>query len=81
MKTIKIGRKTYEIKKGDYILFNQACYQFCSGDNRTLKVEGWNRYSNLVIPKSRMKEIDLESMKKIETGNKEKRTLLIRWYF
>ncbi len=37
METIKIGRTEYEIKKGDYILDNGACHQFCSGDNRSLE--------------------------------------------
>jgi len=81
MKTIKIGRKTHEIKKGDYILFNQACYQFCAGDNRGLKMEGYTKCTSLVMPKSRLKEIDFNNMKKVEVGNKEERTLLIRWYF
>lgn len=81
MKTIKIGRKTYEIKKGDYILYNQACYQFVTGDRRILKFRGWTGHTSLVIPKARLKEIDFDNMKKVETGNEKDRTLLIKWYF
>ena len=81
LKTIKIGRKIHEIKSGDYILYNVACYQFCSGDKRTLKTSGWNRYTSLVIPKAKLKEIDFDNMEKVETGNKEDKNLLIVWYF
>jgi hypothetical protein len=81
MKAIKIGRKTYDIKKGDYILFNRACYQFCTGDGRGLKFENWSSYSSLVIPKIRLKEIPFDSLNKIETGTEEDRTLMIKWIF
>ena len=81
MKTIKIGKKTYKIKKGDYVLYNGACYQFCAGDHRALKYVGWSMFSNLRIPKIRLKEIDFENMKKVEKGNKKDNTLLTRWYF
>jgi hypothetical protein len=49
MATIKIGRKEYEIKEGDFLLDNEACIQFCSGDNRTLKREGLDSYRSLRI--------------------------------
>ena len=81
MKTIKIGRNNYEIKKGDYVLFNGACYQFCAGDRRGLKWVGYTNHNYLVIPKIRLKEIDFKNMRKVKTGNKEDNTLLIRWYF
>ena len=28
LSAVKIGRKEYPVKKGDYILYNGACYQF-----------------------------------------------------
>ena len=64
MKSIKIGRKEYEIKKGDYVLFNGACHQFCSGDGRVLKYEGYSKYTSLVIPKTTVNKIPLENMQK-----------------
>lgn len=44
-------------------------------------MQGWGRFSSLRIPKSKLKEIDVNQMKKIQIGNKEDRTLLTRWYF
>jgi riboflavin synthase alpha subunit len=60
MKTIKIGRKTYEIKPGDYILDNGACLQFVAGDKRGLKFG----YNNIVMPKSVAKKIQFSDMRK-----------------
>lgn len=62
MKTIKIGRKEYDVKKGDYVQYNGAVYLFCAGDGRTLKREGWDMYTYLHIPKSVLKKIELKSM-------------------
>jgi len=81
METIKIGRKVYDIQKGDYIMYNQVCYQFCSGDGRILKMQGWNKHPCLLIPKIRIKEIPFDKMKKEETGKKEDNTYLCYWYF
>ena len=78
---IKIGRKEYEIQPGDYILYNRACYQLVAGDGRTLKWEGWHRYTSLVIPKTTLKKIPLDKMIRKELGNEVERTLLIRYYF
>jgi hypothetical protein len=49
MATIKIGRKEYEIKEGDYLLDNGLSIQFCSGDDRVLKGKGFVFYRNLKI--------------------------------
>ena len=73
--TIKIGRKEYLIQKGDYILYNGACYQFCAGNGRTLKWDGHFSMRSLVIPNSALKKIPLETMKKAETP------FLTKWYF
>ena len=66
MKEIKIGRGTYEVKKGDYILDNGACMMFHAGDNRVLHREKFNIYSYLVIPKSTIKKLDFSSFTKKE---------------
>lgn len=63
METIKIGRKEYEIKKGDYIGWNKVSYVFCSGDGRVLLRQGWDAYRFLAVPKSVMKTIDLSKMR------------------
>jgi hypothetical protein len=80
METIKIGRKEYNIQKGDYILYNGACYQFCTGDNRTLKMEGFNQYTSLTVPASVVKKIPFENMVKqnIKTNSGMN---LVRWLF
>lgn len=49
MKNLKIGRKEYEVKPGDYIMDNGACYQFCSGDGRELAGKGFVSFKNLVM--------------------------------
>jgi hypothetical protein len=66
MTSIKIGREEYEIKKGDYILDNGACYQFCAGDRRTLKMQGWHSYSSLRVSKTAIKHLKLETLEKKE---------------
>lgn len=79
MKAIKIGRKEYEVKKGDYIQYNGAVYLFCAGDGRTLKREGWNVYHYLYIPKSVLKKIDLKSMPSESITSSGLN--IERWYF
>lgn len=81
MREIKIGRRIFEIKSGDYILYNGACYQFCSGDKRELYFEGWTYRTSIVIPKSVLKKIDLTKLERIQTGDEKERSLLIRYYF
>lgn len=76
---VKIGRKEYQIKKGDYILYNGACYQLCSGDGRTLKVERHTNYTNLRLPNTIVKNIPFDSMQK--QNYKSSRIDLVRWVF
>jgi hypothetical protein len=81
---IKIGRKEYEIQKGDYIQFNHnssGVHLFCSGDGRTLRREKWSMYDYLHIPSTVLKKIKLKDLRKVETGSLEQRTLLTRYYF
>ena len=52
MKTIKIGRRTYDIKEGDYFQYNGYSVLFCSGDDRVLKQEGFDAYRHLAVPVS-----------------------------
>lgn len=75
IENIKIGRETYEVKKGDYILYNGACYQFIAGDGRTLKHQGWTPYTSLVMPNTLVKKIPFDKM--IE----KKDASLVKWYF
>jgi hypothetical protein len=65
MEKIKIGKTEYMIQKGDYILYNGSCYQFCSGDGRTLYHKNYTHYNNVVISNSLVKKIDLDNMRKI----------------
>ncbi len=79
LSAVKIGRKEYLIQKGDYILYNGACYQFCSGDGRILKFEGFNQYTNLRLPDVMVKKIPFDKMEK--QNYKSSEMDLVRWLF
>lgn len=79
LSAVKIGRKEYPIKKGDYILYNGACYQFCSGDGRTLKLERFTQYTYLRLSASMVKKIPFDKMQK--QNYKSSGMDLIRWLF
>lgn len=79
METIKIGRETYEVKSGDYILDNGACHQFIAGDGRTLKMAKYISYSNLVIPKTLVKKIPFIRMTKVSFERDG--MSFVKWYF
>jgi hypothetical protein len=76
LKSFKIGRKQYEIKRGDYIQYNGSCYLFCSGDDRILKMRGFDMYRHLTLPKAEVKKIPFDAMikQKIAIG-------IVRYYF
>lgn len=80
MKQIKIGRKHYQIKDGDYILYNGACYKFCSGDGRILKQKSFDSYRCLRISRACQKAIPFDKMGK-ETFKRFGGVELIRWTF
>ena len=66
---IKIGRNEYQPQKGDYILFNGACYQFCSGDRRTLLQKGFDSYTSLGISMTALKKIEFDELNIVKKGN------------
>lgn len=76
---IKIGRVEYEVKSGDYILYNGSCHQFIAGDGRTLKLKDFTSYKSLLMPATLVKKIPFIRMTKI-TFNKNGKDL-IKWYF
>jgi hypothetical protein len=75
VETIKIGRTTYDVKPGDYILDNGSCHQFIAGDKRTLKRDGFTSYHTLIMPKTLVKKIPFIRMTKVNSGE------IIKWYF
>jgi len=75
---IKIGKHTYKIKKGDYILYNEACYQFCTGDKRTLKFRNYTSYTSLTLSKTMISKIPFNLMKKEVSKSIVEST---KWYF
>lgn len=79
LSVVKIGRKEYQIKKGDYILYNGACYQFCSGDGRSLRFERYTHYTNLRLPDAMVKKIPFNDMQK--QNYKSSGIDLVRWFF
>ncbi len=81
MNKIKIGRNTYTILQGDYVMYNKACYQFVAGDGRALKYDGYNKVTAIILPKIVKESIPLYRMKVIEKGSIEQKNLLTKWYF
>jgi hypothetical protein len=79
METIKIGRTTYDVKPGDYILYNGACHQFIAGDKRTLKLDELRVNHSLVIPKTLVKKIPFIRMTKV--NSKLSGIDCVKWYF
>lgn len=79
METIKIGRITYEVKSGDYILDNGSCHQFIAGDGRVLKFKDFTAYTSLVMPKTLVKTIPFIRMTKI--NSKLSGVDCVKWYF
>ncbi len=79
VETLKIGRVTYEVKSGDYILYNGSCHQFVTGDKRTLKQDGFNAYSSLKMPATLIKKIPFIRMTKV--NSKLSGVDCVKWYF
>ncbi len=79
VETLKIGRVTYDVKSGDYILYNGSCYQFVTGDKRTLRQEGFNAYSSLRMPATLVKKIPFIRMTKVSFTSDGMD--LVKWYF
>ena len=79
METIKIGRITYDVKSGDYILYNGSCHQFVAGDGRTLKQDGFSSLHSLVMPKTLVKKIPFIRMTKV--NSKFSGIDCVKWYF
>jgi hypothetical protein len=67
VESLKIGRTTYEVKSGDYILYNGSCYQFVTGDKRTLKQEGFIGHTSLKMPTTLVKKIPFIRMTKVNS--------------
>lgn len=81
MQKIKIGRNEYDIKTGDYILYNGSLYQFCTGDSRILKYgSGFNHHRNLVVPMTTIKTIDFDELTKVEYST-QYASNLTKWVF
>lgn len=78
---IKIGRDTYTILPGDYIQQNSSdTFLFCSGDGRTLRSKGFDRYTYVLLTSASRKRIDLSKLtKKEETSHLSSK--VIRYYF
>jgi hypothetical protein len=56
---IKCGRYEYELKDGDYILDNGACYQFCPKDNSLLPWGTWHRVGAVGVSKKEFARITI----------------------
>ena len=78
--TIKVGRKEYRPQAGDYILWNGACYQFCTGDGRALYSKKWTNYTAVRLPKSTVKKMPFHLLDKRMTQDKFG-GVFTKWYF
>jgi hypothetical protein len=76
---LKIGRKEYDVKPGDYIMFNGAVYQFVAGDKRELKRDGIDVQTALTLPKTLIKKIPFIRMGKLQF--EKEGTEITKWYF
>lgn len=78
LKEIKIGRETYKIYPGDYIMDNGACLQFCT-NGRVLKYKDWTKHTSLVIPKTTFSKVVKPILHLLE--EKKGGKTIIRYYF
>ena len=62
MDKIKIGRKYFDVKKGDFISYNGSAYLFHAGDQRTLYSVKYNRFTYIKIPDKDVNLIDFSSL-------------------
>lgn len=74
---IKCGRHEYELKEGDYILDNGACYQFIPKDNSLLPCGKWERLSSVRVSKKEFNRIIVHQNFKIKIGSISK----MKYYF
>lgn len=76
-----IRKQTYEIKKGDYIMYNGSCYQFFSGDGRVLKYDNLTGYNSIVLTTKAFSQLDLTNCKVVEKDSKYTNNKLTYWIF
>jgi hypothetical protein len=58
--------KTYEIKDGDYILFNGSSLMFCSGDSRIIYFgKNFNHLNYVYIGLKEFKKLGNKNIKKV----------------
>ena len=62
LKSIKIGRKEYPLKKGDYIINSENRYTLYAGDGRTLKSKKYIDHSYISLTKKTVKGLKLENL-------------------
>jgi len=61
-RSFKIRNRVYQVQKGDYILDNGSCLQFCAGDKRKLEYKHYISYTSNILPKTVIKEFNLKKM-------------------
>lgn len=71
---IKVGRKEWKVKVGDFIQFNGLVYQYHS--DKPLRFEKWTNYSYVTLPMTMVKKIPLQNMRKVRLSAN-----ITRWYF
>ena len=73
---VKIGRNIIQVKTGDYVLWNGACYQYFAGDRRTLVTKGWDSFFALEMAKGVFNKLDQTQMRVVKKSED-----FIKYYF
>ena len=60
---IKVGRKEFEVKSGDYLMDNGVCIRFFSGDGRALVWEKYSPLTSVLLPLAAIKKIDFTQLR------------------
>jgi hypothetical protein len=66
MTEFKVGRKTYKIENGDFILDNGSCFQFIKKNYAVMGYRGFDKITSIVLTKKVLSEIPFPTMKKVE---------------
>jgi len=66
MEEFKIGKKTYKVENGDFILDNGSCFQFMKKKRAVIGYKGLDKITSIVLTKKVLKDIDFSTMRKVE---------------
>ena len=59
---IKMRGKEYKMEKGDYILYNKACYQLCAKPPKYWYYKGFDIITHVTLTKKAVSEIPFHQL-------------------